>query len=80
MNMPDRATLMSWMMTAAGRGIAWYLAVHLGLQAAQAGSIADALVQGVCATGLALATLWHSVHERTDLLAAGSNKKAGGKP
>jgi hypothetical protein len=78
--MPDRNTILSWIITAITRGLTWYLAVHIGIQATQAASIADGVIQGLIGTGLALATLWHSVHERTDLVTAQSQSSQPPKP
>ena len=62
--------VIQWITAAAGRGIAWFLAVRLGLDAAQSGQLGTSIAQAVAALVLAGISIYSSVKGRRRLLAA----------
>ena len=63
-------TIIGWITAAMARGIAWVLAVKLGMAAAAAEAEAQTIAEALCALVVAGAAIYSSVTGRRKLLAA----------
>lgn len=66
----DKKQLMKWLGGIAGRGIAWFFAVKLGVEASQASSWGAAAGQAIGSLILVGLSVYSSVKGRKKLLAA----------
>lgn len=71
----DKAKVIQWITTAAGRGIAWFLAGKLGLEAVQSNDLGMALAEALAALVIAGVSIYTSVKARKVLLATYPPKK-----
>jgi hypothetical protein len=65
----DNAKVIQWIATAAARGIAWFLAGKLGLEAAQSNELGTALAEALGALVIVSVSIYTSVKARKVLLA-----------
>jgi len=65
----DNAKVIQWVATAAARGIAWFLAGKLSLEAAQSNELGTAIAQALAALVIAGVSIYTSVKARDKLLA-----------
>ena len=65
----DNAKVIQWVATAAVRGIAWFLAGKLSLEAAQSNELGTAIAQALAALVIAGVSIYTSVKARDKLLA-----------
>jgi len=63
----DKKQLIQWLVPVIARGIAWFFAVKLGMDAAESNSNAMALAQGLGAIVLAAASTYTSIKGRKKL-------------
>lgn len=66
----DKKKLMQWVITAAARGIAWFLAVKLGVESVQAGHLGTSVAEALGALVLAGLSIYSSIKGRRKLLEA----------
>jgi len=71
----DNAKVIQWIATAAARGIAWFLAGKLGLEAVQSNELGAAIAQALAALVIAGVSIYTSVKARSKLLATEPPKK-----
>ncbi len=71
----DKAQVIKWIVPAVARGIAWFLAGKLGIEAAQANSWALAGAEALGALALISISIYTSVKGRKVLLATEPPKK-----
>ena len=71
----DKAKVIQWIAAAAARGIAWFLAGKLGMEAAQSNELGLALAEALAALVIVGVSIYTSVKARKVLLATEPPKK-----
>ena len=63
----EKKVVIKWLAGIVARGVAWFFAVKLGMEAAEASTAAAALMEGLLAAALAGLSVWTSVKGRRTL-------------
>ena len=63
----DVKQLISWLVPIVARGLAWFFAVRLGMEAAESSDMAAQAAGGLAAVALVAVSVWTSVQGRKKL-------------